>query len=486
MRAGPKRDPENSEPIKIKAKGSRQFELFAQRYVRVPRGRGVGKPLKIRPWQRELVASIWDADPRPRIAGWMLPRGNGKTTLCAALGLWDLFMGEIGASVVVCATDERQASICFGQAQRMVETSEALASRCQVFKDRIVVPARGASFAVLPAEPKRLEGLDFTLGIADEIGRIDQETWEVLSLASGKRAASVCLGIGTPSADDDSVLAHLRALADDDDSGFVWREFSADGFQNDHGPDCPHCWSLSNPGLGDLVAPDALRALLPPKTREASFRRARLCQLVSGGSEQWVTREVWDACKEPQRIIESGTPVVLGLDGSFSNDCTAVVAVSVEVKPRVQPVGIWSPKTEPDYRVPILEVEEAILQAARRWQVVELTADPYMWSRTLQVLVDQGISVTEFPQSAARLSPATRDMTQLILNREISHTGDPVLTQHVMNCTIRDDARGFRLSKVNRNSARKIDGAVAMVLATARARWWASQRPPSRRVAVFR
>jgi phage terminase large subunit-like protein len=108
----------------------------------------------------------------------MMPRGQGKSTLVAALGLYDLMEGDEDASVVVAATDERQAGIVFSTAVRMVELSEDLSSRVQVFKDRLVVPARGASFVCLPAEPKRLEGLDPTLAILDEVGVISRDVYE--------------------------------------------------------------------------------------------------------------------------------------------------------------------------------------------------------------------------------------------------------------------------------------------------------------------
>jgi hypothetical protein len=42
---------------------------FAADYIRVPRGHGVRKPLRMRPWQRELIAATWDQRPRPRLAG---------------------------------------------------------------------------------------------------------------------------------------------------------------------------------------------------------------------------------------------------------------------------------------------------------------------------------------------------------------------------------------------------------------------------------
>ena len=153
MRAGPKADVDPSPlPLRTRKTGAARFGAFCERYVVTPKGTGARRRLRLRPWQLDLAGSVLDSDPRPRIAGWMLPRGQGKTTLVAALGLYDLMLGDEGASIVVAATDERQAGLC---------------SWVQVYQDRLTVPSRGASFQVLPAVPKRLEGLDFTLAILD-------------------------------------------------------------------------------------------------------------------------------------------------------------------------------------------------------------------------------------------------------------------------------------------------------------------------------
>lgn len=160
----------------------------------------------------------------------------------------------------------------------MVELHDELAARVQVFQDKLVVPARGASFQVLPAVPKRLEGLDFSLAILDEFGRMDREVYEVVVGASGKRPASVAIGIGTPPPNPaESVLTTIREYVQDhpDDPSTVWREHSAAGFE-DHPVDCRHCWTLANPSLNDFLAEDGLAACLPPRMRESAFRRARL------------------------------------------------------------------------------------------------------------------------------------------------------------------------------------------------------------------
>jgi phage terminase large subunit-like protein len=380
MKAGPKTAVDGS-PLPLR--GSRRRELavarFATDYIRVPRGHGVRKPLRLRPWQRALIAATWDAKPRPRLAGWMLPRGQGKTSLTAVLALHELLAGPEGAQVVVVATDERQAGLCHRAASRMVELHPDLESRVQQYADQLTVPARGSSFQVLPAVPKRLEGLDFTLAIVDEAGRVDQEVYEVVALATGKQRSSVVLAIGTPGPElDQTVLGRLRAHALEypDDASLVWREHSAAGFE-DHPVDCTHCWELANPALDDFLARDGLAAVLPPKMRESSFRRARLCQLTDQLEEAWLPPGAWAEVTRCDLGIPDGAEVVLAFDGSFNGDTTVLVVASVDQRPHVDLVELWEAA---GHQVPIVDVEAAVRAACRRWRVLEIAADPFRWA----------------------------------------------------------------------------------------------------------
>jgi phage terminase large subunit-like protein len=469
---GPKSDVEASPlPFKSRLAGVRRFEAFCKQHIVVPKGHGVRKPLKLRPWQRDLYSSVLDASPMPRLAGWMLPRGQGKTSSIAAFGLYDLMLGAEGASVVVAACDERQASLCFNIARRMVELNPELESRVKVYQDKLVVPIRDASFQVLPAVPKRLEGLDFTLAILDEFGRIDREVYEVVGLASGKREQSVVIGIGTPGPLwAESVLADMREYAREhpEDTTMVWREHSAAGFE-DHRVDCMHCWELAMPALGDFLTLDGVRTFLPPKTREATFRRARLCQLVDELENAWLPPRVWDACIE-ERPVPDGAEVVLSLDGSFSKDATAVLVCEVGERPHLDVVGLWEPPPGVlDWRTPVLDVEDAVREACRRWSVREIVCDPFRWRRTMEVLEGEGLPIVEYPQMPQRMTPATERLYTAILNRDVSHSGDPRLARHVENATVRSDNRGTRVYKEHKHSTRRIDLAVCAIMAHDRA-----------------
>jgi phage terminase large subunit-like protein len=316
--------------------------------------------------------------------------------------------------------------------------------------------------------PKRLEGLDFTLAIVDEAGRVDQEVYEVVSLATGKQQASVVLAIGTPGPElDQTVLGRLRSYALDhpDDSLVVWREHSAAGFE-DHPVDCRHCWELANPALGDFLARDGLQACLPPKMRESSFRRARLCQLTDQLEEAWLPPSAWAACTDAAGSIPDGAEVALAFDGSFNGDATCLVVATVDQRPHIDLVELW----EPDGRqVPVVDVEQAIRQACRRWRVLEIAADPFRWARSLQLLDQEGLPVLEYPQSPGRMTPATARFYEAVVNGQLTHSGDHRLARHIGNAVLREDARGARLAKERRDSLRRIDAAVAAVMAHDRA-----------------
>lgn len=487
MSAGPKAAVDPSPlPWRPRATGSARFALFCQKFIRVPKGTGALSPLRLRDWQRDLTGSVLDADPTPRIAGWTLPRGQGKSTLVAALGIYELMTGGEGATVIVAAVDERQAGIVFGIAKRMVELNDDLSSRVQIFKDRLVVPSRGAEFRCLPASPASLEGLDYTLAIVDEIGRVDPETWEVIALASGKRERSTLIGIGTPGPREDNVLAQLRAYAQDhpDDTSQVYREFSAAGFENDHPTDCQHCWELANPALDDFLHRDALAALQPPKMTEGNFRRARLCQFVNTNENPFVSEEVWDGL-DTEADIAPGSTVVLALDGSFGgkdSDTTALLLATVDKSPHVMPLRVWSnPDNSPTWRVPLVEVMDEIRQACRTFSVKELVADPFRLNLVLQQLANENVPVSEFPHSPARLTKATTDLYSAAVNGEMSHNGDPALKQHVLNATVIEHDGGLKIGKASRRrKAGRVDLVACLVMAHSRATFLAT-RPVKRK-----
>jgi phage terminase large subunit-like protein len=68
------------------------------------------------------------------------------------------------------------------------------------------------------------------------------------------------------------------------------------------------------------------------------------------------------------------------------------------------------------------------------------------------------------------MTPATTAMFEAVVNRAVTHSGDSRLARHMGNARVKDDARGTRLAKEHKASTRRIDLAVATVMAFDRAR----------------
>ena len=121
------------------------------------------------------------------------------------------------------------------------------------------------------------------------------------------------------------------------------------------------------------------------------------------------------------------------------------------------------------WRVPVLEVEDRIRELHGELLVREVVADPWFFQQSMQTLEDEGMTIREFPTNGTRMIPATKTMRDLILDRGLSHDGNPALRRHIANARLKHDARGSRMTKDYKGSTRYIDAAVAAVLAVGHA-----------------
>lgn len=456
--------------------GEASLEWFARTYLITPRGHGAGGPMKLRPWQVDMAATLYA--PRTSLATWVIPRGNGKSGIAAAIALHHLFQpGKLGTRIAIVAQDERSARRLLHTAARMVELNPLLAARATTYRDRIVVPGTDAELVALPAEAHRVEGSDLDLAILDEIGFMPRDTFEAAVLSVGKVAGGRVLGIGTPSPAkfrESSPLWDLviRGRSNPDDKTFRLVEYGADPRLDIHDP---RTWHIANPALGDWLTLDSIRAQAPPTTRELEFRRARLGQWTESSSEPAFNPEAWRACARKGVRMPKGTKVVLALDGSMNGDSTAIVAGSVSSKPHFQVAGLWEPsKEDEDYEVSHLEVEDRIRELAAYFNVVEIVADPFRWQRTLQVLDEEGLPVAKFPQTAQRLTPATNDLRAAVNNGLITHEDNVEFNRHALRAAVEETSRGLKLAKPSKNE--KIDLAACLIMCYSRCSWLGSKK----------
>ena len=431
----------------------------------VPKGVGALKSLKLRSWQQEIVRGAFA--PGVRTALISLPRANGKSALGAALAVAELWVGAPSAEVLVVASDERQARIVMRMAKRMIELNPVLAERTQIYADKIVVPENDATMIALPADPGALHGWDPSLLIVDELHVVGEAVWEAVTSMAGKRPESLTLAISTPATSPDTIMfrlvEHGRAGTD---PSFYFREFAA---PEGCAVDDRDAWREANPALGDFLAEDGLESARRT-LREPVFRQLRLGQWVTG-VEGWMPFGAWDACRSDRRP-EPKQKVVLAFDGSASGDSTALIGCTVGPDPLIWVEGLWEDDGDPRWRVPRGDVDTAVDLAFDRYDVLELAADPWGWRSEIESWAGRHGErrVTQWNTAhAQRMAPATDRMYQAVVEQEVEHDGDPRLAAHVAHAVAKPTSLGDLVSKDKRNSPRKIDAAVAAIVALDRA-----------------
>lgn len=454
-------------------------EYFISGFLITPRGLGAKKPFNLRPFQREIIQGAFA--PKIRTALISLPRANGKTMLAAALGLAEMFVGPPSAEVLVVASDQRQADITMRYARRMVELNPVLDERVQIFSNRLYLPENDATLLPLPAEPGALHGHDPSLMVVDELHVVTEEVWEAVTSVAGKRPESLTLAISTPADSADSVMWRLVEHGrSGQDQSFYFREYLApDGCEiNDRA-----AWRVANPALADqepFLSEDGLESVL--KTiREPVFRQLRLGQWVTG-VESWLPWGAWAQCARPRKISPNER-VVFAFDGSASGDSTALVGCTMDGYLWLE--GIWENPGDPRWRVPREAVSAAIDLAFDHYDVIELACDPWGWRSEIEIWANRHGEkrVLEWNTAAAqRMAPATDRLYQAVITKTAAHDGDPNLAAHIEHCIAKRTPMGDLVSKDKRGSPRKIDAAVAAIVAYDRAAWHATRTTKKRTI----
>jgi len=444
-----------------------------------------GDPLVLRDWQKTLVEHIFAHDQhglRHRVNLIGMPRKSGKSALGSVLALYALIVGPKGGEVYSVAAEKEQARIVFADARKIIEASPELSALTKLYRDAIEMPELGSVYRVLSAEAYSKEGLNPHFVLFDELhAQPNRELFDVMSLAMGSRGSLATLvaittaGVKTDSTGHDSIAYSLyqygqkiaRQEIQDDSFFMAWWEDDGDWRDED-------TWRRANPGFGDLSDPaDFVSAMR--RTPESEFRTKRCNQWVSS-QLSWLPTGAWEAC-EADFTPSPDDEFVLGFDGSFSGDATVIVGCTIpkENQPaRLFLVKSWEKdlnKHDDSWRVDIAEVEQTLIEfCAQHPKVREIACDPHRWQRSMQILADRGLPIVEWPSSSpARMVPACAKFFDAVMEKRLEHDGNGLLARHLDNAVVKTDRLGPRIVKENRDSPRKIDAAVAAVLAYDRA-----------------
>ena len=273
------------------------------------RWRADGEAIRLEPWQLFFVCEVYgwiDIDnPRARRireAILLVARKNGKTTLCAPLGLHEAGWGDAGAEVYVVATKAEQAKILWDAAAHMVKASPVLDKRFTVTAGEIA--SRRGVMKPLSSKSLSQDGFNPSLLLADEAAAVtDANQIHVIESGMGSRDAPLSLALSTAQPIRNT-LFHARC--DIARRGLLDGTIAVSSFallyelESPEEADDPENWIKANPNLGVSVtrrARSAKRcASRSDNPRERGLTLCKHFNIWSQYETAWLPIEAWDAC----------------------------------------------------------------------------------------------------------------------------------------------------------------------------------------------
>jgi len=230
--------------------------------------------------------------------------------------------------------------------------------------------------------------------------------------------------------------------------------------------------------------------------------RANFLNQITHAANAWIDQPTWagrygDALEPSIRSIADGDVITLGFDGSRGRfkgkpDATALIGCRVsdghlfqvnvweadDSETKLKPWSSWAPS--------IVEIEAAIADCFTRYRVAAFYCDPAKdwrshvnaWeakygAKTVKAPDGKQVHATrdhpfEWWMTGGRsglIQRAIEQMEGAIRNGDLSHDGSYALTRHVLNARRQFKAGKLSLRKENDYSIKKIDAAIAAVLA---------------------
>ena len=485
----------------------------------------------LQPWQQFVVGSVFgwkraDGLRRFRTTYVEVARKNGKSALLAGISLYALTAdGEAGAHVYAAATTRDQARIVFGEAERMVAASPALAARVTRTVNDLAVLPTASWFRPLSADASKMDGLNVHLAAVDEVHEHPgPEIIQKLNTATGARRQPLIVEITTAGYDRHSVCRQHHEFSVKALEGTVpheaadsWFAFIATLDASDIWTD-PKVWVKANPSLGVTVKLDDLKRQIDEAcempAQQNAIRRLRLNEWTEQVT-RWLDMSIWAEGGPPDATdwqevraglddLECkllGRECYGGLDLARVNDLSAFMLLFPPTQdPALENLAekwivlsrFWVPEEDilrrsrrdrvpyevwrdqrflvatPGNATDFAFIEAEIIRLTGRYDLRELSYDRTFAGEIVQHLQDEAVKLVQFGQGFLSMAAPTAELERLSVSRLLWHGGHPVLRWNASNVAVRHDPAG-NIKPDKERSSERIDGIVAICNALGRA-----------------
>ncbi|MDS1371039.1 terminase large subunit [Aliarcobacter butzleri] len=468
------------------------------------KGELAGQTIKLEPWQKKMICIAFGWQKLSSKGKWVrrfntififIPRKNGKTLLVSAISIADsIILGEVGGEVVIFATKNKQAKLAWTGVEKMIEAHKELKDKSKSGYGVITLTQNDTSFSTLGRDSDTEDGLNVSLGIADEYhAHPDNSLYDVVESSQGARVQPLMLSITTAgfALSSPAYLMYIYAknileerIEDDNFFAFIAEP------DKDDDPFIESTWIKANPNYGVSVSKDymerkAKEAIERPETKN-NFLVKNLNKW-SNTAEEFIPYQDWLDCSNPDKFdtLPKDIKKVIGIDLSITDDFSSRADIYEYNNEYFIDIDFYIPKDtiferERTLKVPLSSwVEQGYITATPGKTVdydfiyddmsktIDKTLanvyDPYKAKHLIKKLEEDGFEDNiPLRQGFLSISSPTKFLLVLVKTKRLNHKNNPVLNWMISNLSIvRDQNDNIKPDKSDRN--RKIDGVAAII-----------------------
>jgi phage terminase large subunit-like protein len=463
-------------------------------------GKFNNRPFILEPWQQFIVANLYgfyrvsDGKRKYTEAIIEIARKNGKTQLASALALYHLIGdNEPDGSIIFAANSREQAKIGFTACSKFSIKLDPKQNKLRAYRNEVKYD--GNIIKVVAAKPEVLDGLNASCVIQDE-GHASKtsEVYDVLKSSQGMRDQPMYVNISTAGFNKTSPFFELRTTSIEvlrgvkkDDTLFaaLWELDEKDDYKN------PDNWIKANPNLNVTVYQSFIESEINKSTNNTSLEvgvKTKHLNIWCDSSSTWIQNDyVLKSTKDIKIEDFVGEECYVGIDLASTSDMTAVSIMferdgkyyfffkfylpqdSLSSHSSKEQYKIWqkqgyltlTPGNVCDYNF----IQNDLMNIDKDYTISKILYDVYNSTQFIINAQDAGLNQFEiYSGTIGNFSKPTKTFERLILSDKVILENNPIIRWMLNNVILRSDHNGnVKPSKINGNSANKIDGVIALL-----------------------
>lgn len=435
-----------------------------------------GKPMELYPTQIEPLREALSLDGenfRYSLVLWSAIKKSAKSTIAAAVGLWMAF-NRPHANVRVIGNDLHQSiSRVYAAMKTAIELHPQWKHQCKINRSEIFLPNHSKIEAVA-CDPSGEAGGGDDIVIYTELwawkNEAAQKLWTETTLSPLKFGQS---------------LRWAETYAGFIGGGSPVLEPLFENLVHNKDPLDARYETYANPSTRQFAL-WMTKPSLPWQTaeyyaqEEGTLRPAEFARLHgnkwSASADQFVPDEWWQSCLSEVPLYDENDPCIMAVDAAVSGDCFAILVLSGRNNQQdfdVRYARAWYPKEHQkmDYMgedSPDSEIRKLV----DRFNISEISYDEFQLHKMMTDYKNEMLAhVYAFPQGKDRLI-SDKALQDSIRDRQVHHSGEPELKRHIQNADASTEGEKDKLRLIKRSDSGKIDLAVCLSMARARAQYW--------------